>query len=300
MGQEAFHQYYQDLYGDRWNALHAALISPIRGTVAVINPFNADQTWRSQVQGHVSCDWEGILLPTSSNQEPFPAPGNFSMEFYPYYLLDHASALAAQLLDLTPDTLYADFCAAPGGKSLVAMFKLQGPVNALLNEPSPDRCRRLKSNLSSYLPNNVVNKIKVTSYDGRRFGWHRPESFDTVLLDAPCSSERHVLLNQKELDHWKPKRSKQLSELQFSLLCSAFDAIKKNGMILYSTCALVPQENERQIERLIKKRPGRVEVISHPLLEKYFEKRSHGYLALPDRQQMGPLYCCLLRKIGDS
>ncbi|HAZ11309.1 MAG: hypothetical protein A2X86_20475 [Bdellovibrionales bacterium GWA2_49_15] len=296
MGQEAFHQYYQDLYGDRWRELHAALISPVRCTVAVVNPFCRDHAWRSKVSGTASPEWDAILLPQIFSEVPFPAPSTFGLELYPYYLLDHASAIAALLLNLTPETLYADFCAAPGGKSLVALFKQQGPVAALLNEPSQDRCRRLKSNLSLYLPSNLMKDVTLTSYDGRRFGLHRPDSFDTILLDVPCSSERHVLLDQNELAHWKPKRSKLLGELQFSLLCSAFSALKKNGQILYSTCALAPQENEKQIERLLKKRPGQVEVISHPLLEKYFEKRPYGYLALPDQQGMGPLFCCLLKK----
>ena len=297
MGQDDFHQYYQDLYGDRWSGLRAALVSPLKSTVAVLNPFCTDQTWRAQVGGVNSPDWDMILLPTVLSETPFPAPSIFGMELYPYYLLDHASAIAALLLQLTSETLYADFCAAPGGKSLIALFKQHGQVKALLNEPSQDRFRRLKSNLAQYLPSNLVKEITLTSFDGRRFGLHRPESFDTILLDAPCSSERHVLLDQKELAHWKPKRSKQLSELQFSLLCSAFASLKPGGLLLYSTCALAPQENEIQIERLIKKRPDQVEVASHPLLDKYFEKRSHGYLALPDLQRMGPLYCCLLKKI---
>ncbi len=298
MGKETFHQFYQSLFGDRWAQLHEALVSPIKNTVAVVNPFNMDESWRSHIQATTSPEWSGILLPQLVSETPFPAPSTFGLKLSPYYLLDYASALAALLLEIRPKTLYADFCAAPGGKSLVSLFKLQQPLKALLNEPSPDRLRRLKNNFAQYLPENILADFSMTSFDGRRFGLHRAENFDVILLDVPCSSERHVLLDQKELEHWKPKRSKQLSELQFSLLCSAFAALKKGGQLLYSTCALTPLENERQIERLIKKRPGQVEVLSHPILETYFEARSQGFIALPDRQGMGPLYCCLIKKMA--
>ena len=64
----------------------------------------------------------------------------------------------------------------------------------------------------------------------------RKEEFDAVLLDAPCSSEQHILSSPKHMAEWRPNRSKKLSMDQFTLICSAFDSLKSGGHLLYSTC----------------------------------------------------------------
>ncbi|MDI9456241.1 MAG: hypothetical protein QM442_10410 [Spirochaetota bacterium] len=114
------------------------------------------------------------------------------------------------------------------------------------------------------------------------------------MLDAPCSSERHVLSDEKALKDWSPSRPKRLAVNQFAMLASALEAVVPGGLILYSTCSINPLENEEVIAKLEKRRAGRFEELH---LDRG-EKRSFGSIILPDVSDgKGPLYMCLIRRL---
>lgn len=187
-------------------------------------------------------------------------------------------------------------CAAPGGKSLVLIQRMDANSKIELNEISPNRRERLKRVLSEY-GEGENSQIKVLGYDGIKFGLHRENQFDSILLDAPCSSEGHVYTSTKHLDQWTLKRPKQLAKKQYGLLCSAILSCKEQGFIVYSTCALTPIENDDVIERIVDKKGNQVEVVEMPEeIAKYGEKTKYGLRFLPDRSSLGPMYVCLLRK----
>ena len=138
--------------------------------------------------------------------------------------------------------------------------------------------------------------IKVTGYDGMKFGLHKKECFDKVLLDAPCSSDRHVLNSPSHLEVWSAKRVKRLSVEQGALLASAVDALKPGGTIIYGTCALSPMENDDVVKKILKKRPAmRFEMIENLLPGA--DRTEFGVHILPDRSGgRGPIYCAKLVK----
>jgi 16S rRNA C967 or C1407 C5-methylase (RsmB/RsmF family) len=112
-------------------------------------------------------------------------------------------------------------------------------------------------------------------------------------VDAPCSGERHLLGNPKELVLWSESRSKKLAQRQYALLTAALLAIKSGGRIVYSTCSISPYENDGVITEL-KRRKGdsfRVQDVSN--LE-VGEKTEHGVQFLPDQIGWGPIYMCAL------
>ena len=106
------------------------------------------------------------------------------------YFLDEASVFAAKALGVEPGDDVLDMCAAPGGKTLVIASQLKGEGSLQSNDRSPDRRLRLQHVIENSLPENWRSVIKVTGYDGMKFGLHKKECFDKVLLDAPCSSDR--------------------------------------------------------------------------------------------------------------
>ena len=119
--------------------------------------------------------------------------------------------------------------------------------------------------------------------------------YDRILLDAPCSSERHVLNDEKHLSIWSPSRPKRLSVEQYALLSSAFLTVKNGGYILYSTCSVNPGENEGVIAKLFKKHKDEVEEIKCILPNS--EEREYGLMLMPDKAGgIGPMYACLIRK----
>jgi 16S rRNA C967 or C1407 C5-methylase (RsmB/RsmF family) len=251
-GAEQFDTYYRGVFGQRWDALRAALgkeRSPIAFT-------------------------DGLTTP---------------------YFLDEASLWAARLLPVHEGDQVLDMCAAPGGKTLVIASQLRGTGRLVSNDRSADRRNRLLSVIKDHLPAPWQNAVTVTGYDAAQWGIHQQEAFDAILLDAPCSSERHVLTSPSALSQWSPSRPKRLAIGQFAMLCSALEAVKVGGVILYSTCAITPEEDEMVIQKLSERRKGRFSLLPTRLPQG--EARSFGSIILPDTAEgRGPMYVCMIRR----
>lgn len=233
----------------------------------------------------------------------------------PSYYLDAASVLAAISLPLKDAKNILDMCAAPGGKSLVLASRMQEDSFIRCNERSFERCQRLRRVVAEHLPESLQKRVQVSCGDGALLCKKEDAFYDAILLDAPCSSERHVLNDQKYLDQWSPARVKSLAMQQWALLSSAFRLLNEGGYLLYSTCALNKNENSMVAERLLKKFPNaraasEAELLEIQGLEKEkiaasfdlaalpkFEAQDLGFSILPDAQNgAGPIYFCLFQK----
>ena len=232
---------------------------------------------------------ESLLLPAAS----IP----YSEGLTNPYMLDRASVLAAISLTLPASGTVLDACAAPGGKSLVLASRMTGETQLLCNELSSERRRRLKNTLNEHLDGEKLRQVSVSGFDaaslgGRKSEWNR---FEAILLDAPCSSERHVIQSPNALAEWTEARPRFLSRRQWSLLSSAFLLLKPGGGLVYATCALSPEENDGPVSRLLEKYAAAVE-----LNEPDFaggEKTKYGRFILPDVSDgMGPMYVARFRK----
>lgn len=212
------------------------------------------------------------------------------------YFLDKASLIPPQQLSPESGMKVLDLCAAPGGKSLVLAVMLNGKGVLHLNDLSSDRIRRLKLVLKDHLSEKLAAPIIITKSDGSQMGIRIKNSFDRILLDAPCSSERHVINSPRHLADWTPGRIKNLAIRQFALVASAFDMLKPGGIMVYSTCSIHPDENDNVIAKLMKKRAGLVTLIKPEGEEG--ESTEHGRIILPDRcGGSGPIYWCKIQKI---
>jgi 16S rRNA C967 or C1407 C5-methylase (RsmB/RsmF family) len=280
VASKTFDQYYSEIYRDRWEVLKKALSLDVKVAFEPLNP-SFDLT---KLQRH----------------EPGQVPERLSSGLLREYFMDPASILTASVLPVHDAGRVLDMCAAPGGKTLVLASQiLQQNASAELipNEVSGPRREALKKVLQNYIPAEKRQNFWVKGQDGVKYGLQQPESFDAILLDAPCSGEAHLLENKKELEAWSPKRSQGLSIKQYSLLSSAWLALKPGGTILYSTCSINPQENEGVIEKLIKKKGPQVQVILAKMSQEP-ERLAHGFQFFPDQFGFGPIYGCLMRKIG--
>ncbi|MDL2229220.1 16S rRNA methyltransferase [Treponema sp. OttesenSCG-928-L16] len=213
------------------------------------------------------------------------------------YLLDYASVLAAGSLRLPEQGLILDCCAAPGGKSLVIASAMGSETELLSNELSNDRRRRLVNVLDEHLPPEIRGRVRVSGFDAAAQGGRKSEHerFSAVLLDAPCSSERHVLGDEQALSAWSAARPRFLAQRQWALLSSAFLLLKSGGSLVYATCAVSPEENDRVVSRLVKKYGNRIDpdIPDMPM----GEQTEFGRMILPDRSDnMGPMYIARFRK----
>lgn len=238
------------------------------------------------------------------------------------YFLDPASVVCALCLPLDGAEKVLDLCAAPGGKTLMVAGNL--PENALLfsNERSPQRKGRLVKVVEESLPVSIAERVRCSCSDGSTWCRRESECYDSILLDAPCSSERHVLNDPKYLDDWTPSRIKTVSMEEWALLSCAFRLLKKGGWLLYATCALAPKENDGNIKKLLQKFPE-AKVCPKDEMEKIFranlasfrarlsspegmdferifscaEDTEFGLHVIPDLSMgAGPLYFCLVKK----
>ena len=246
--------------------------------------------------------WDSLkeALGSESDSVSFHAGG-----LDPYYL-DSGSVRCAVSLPLKGARSILDLCAAPGGKSLVIASCMDQEATLLSNERSTDRRERLSRVLDSCLPETIRSRVTVCGNDGAVMCLRQSECFDRILLDAPCSSERHVLADEKYLSEWTPSRIKTLSMAQWALMSSAWRMLERGGYLLYSTCALAKDENDGIIARLLKKFDD-VSVEDAALSNDVSpfcsvnlpdtEQTEFGRIVLPDvHGGAGPLYFSLLKK----
>lgn len=245
--------------------------------------------------------WESLKSSFSLESDYF----EFKMEgASDSYFLDSASVLAAKQLPLEGAEEILDLCAAPGGKTLILASRMEENAVLCSNERSPERKHRLATVVQTCLPAQISERVKTSCSDGATWCTRQTECFDRILLDAPCSSERHVYKDPKYLNVWTPSRVKTVANEEWALLSCAFRLLRPEGYLLYSTCALAREENDGMIERLLKKFKGQVEVVDfkpEPVEgheELVPEKTDHGFHVLPDTAKgAGPIYFCLIKKI---
>jgi 16S rRNA (cytosine1407-C5)-methyltransferase len=258
MGEKEFDEYYGKLYGERWPALKEALLEPGR--------------YYELVEG--------------TNGTRLAAP----------YFLGEASYRAAKSLRHGEGSRILDACAAPGGKTLVLALDLQAGATITANDVSGERRRRLIANLDERLPPELRERITITGRDAATLA-RRSEmrgTFDAILLDAPCSSEAHVLASPEHLSRWTPARPRQLAMRQWALLSACFLLLKSGGSLSYLTCALATEENDGVTARLCKKYRGQFTLDKPHIADS--EKTEHGEILLPDKCGLGPMYICRILK----
>ena len=161
------------------------------------------------------------------------------------YLQSLSSMIPPIILNPKPGEKVLDLTAAPGSKTtqMCAMMENKGYI--LANELDKLRCERLKYNIEK----QGAKIVEVINQRGEKVGDNHKEEFDKVLLDAPCSGEGRFLGNNvSTYRNWSIKNVIQLSKLQKKLLKSAYEALKPNGIMVYSTCTLNKEENEKVLD----------------------------------------------------
>ncbi|ORY41079.1 S-adenosyl-L-methionine-dependent methyltransferase [Rhizoclosmatium globosum] len=238
---------------------------------------------------------------SNRDPRPFPPPKMDMGGVKTHYLMDLASVVATEGLDLQPGDTVLDMCAAPGGKSFCMLQRL-GPRGRLIaNEMSNDRRTRLRKVLKEYIPTQILTTcIETTGFDGTKKDSFPRNTYPKILCDAPCSSERHVLHDDAELGQWSAGRTKASAKRQVQLLGNALRAaLDEGGRVVYATCSISKHENDLVVQKVIKKSPFKVNVRTHDRAWMVGEPTEVGWIVLPDTPgRWGPLYFAVLEKDG--
>lgn len=188
-----------------------------------------------------------VRLPTGTLRKPeigdiTQLPG---FEEGAWWAQDAGAALPAMLLDVQPGEAVLDLCAAPGGKTM-QLAASGASVTAL--DASPKRMRRVADNLG-----RTQLIAECITADGQE--WGEAETFDAILLDAPCSATGTLrrrpdaawIKNEEDVDSLVP--------IQESLVANATRLLKPGGRLVICTCSLQPEEGEMWLERSLEHLP---------------------------------------------
>lgn len=167
-------------------------------------------------------------------------------------------ALAAAPLE-GPDEAWLDLCAGPGGKAgLLAALALERGARLRANEVSPHRADLVRATLQGAL--DAGARVEVTVEDGREVGHAEPDTYDRVLVDAPCTGLG--ALRRRPEARWRrsPADLAELAPLQRDLLDSALTATRPGGLVAYATCSPHIGETTLVVKDVVKRR-GDVELV---------------------------------------
>jgi 16S rRNA (cytosine967-C5)-methyltransferase len=161
-----------------------------------------------------------------------------------WWVQDFAASLPARLLGEVKGLRVADLCAAPGGKT--AQLAAAG-AHVTAVDRSSARLKRVRENLARL-------KLEAETIEADVTTW-RAEPFDAVLLDAPCTATGTIRRHPDIPWRRRPEEVATLVALQTRLLDRAAELLRPDGLLVYATCSLEPEENEAQVEALLARRP---------------------------------------------
>jgi 16S rRNA (cytosine967-C5)-methyltransferase len=248
---------------ERWLALHGpAEAAELAGALAEVPPLvvraNPQRTTRGALLAELRTRRPGAE-PTrfaplgvrlghggDPGSEPAFLAGRFTVQ-------DEGSQLVVELLDPQPGERVLDACAAPGTKA-TAIAERVGPEGRVLALDRSARRLRLVPRDARRL--GLANLAVAAADATRALGaWAPPASFDRVLVDAPCSGLGALRRNPDARWRLRPEDPARLAAIQAAILGRAASALRPGGTLVYSTCTLLPEENELVVEAFLAQSP---------------------------------------------
>ena len=162
------------------------------------------------------------------------------------FVQDEASQLCVLALDAKEGDKVLDVCSCPGSKSFGAAIEM--------NNKGEIRSFDLHENKLSLVKSGAerlgISILSTDSRDGRVFDATLEGYADKIICDVPCSGFG-VIAKKPEIRYKDPAESSELPEIQHAILCNSARYLKKGGTLVYSTCTLLREENELNVERFL-------------------------------------------------
>ena len=217
------------------------------------------------------------------------------------YYVQEASGLflsfaLKQTLDLSEKLNVLDLCAAPGGKSTL-LLSLISPKSLLLsNEVIKSRVPALNQNITKWGRANGI----TSNNDPAHFK-QIPGFFDLMLIDAPCSGSGLFRKDPDAGAGWSQDLVNLCSQRQKRIIADAWDCLKEEGILVYSTCSYSKEENEDILDSIFRQYPCEsIELSTNPrwnIVETISDQaRAYGYRFYPDKVKGEGLFLAVIRK----
>jgi|CXWL01.1.fsa_nt_gi 16S rRNA (cytosine967-C5)-methyltransferase len=156
------------------------------------------------------------------------------------YIQDEASQMVASLIELAENGKFLDVCAAPGGKTGLGVLNNRHAGLMVAGELHRSRVGYLRENCRR----QGADDVQIVQYDAEKGLPFAEQSFDFVLVDAPCSGTGTIRSNPEIRYHLNPDDLAELHSKQLTILTNASKLVKVGGSLAYSTCSLEREENE--------------------------------------------------------
>jgi 16S rRNA (cytosine967-C5)-methyltransferase len=235
---------------------------------------------------------DGIRLESSGAVEKLPG---FTEGFF--QVQGESSQLVSYLLSPSPGERILDACAAPGGKSthIAELMKDQGEVVVI--DSSPRGVEKILENARRL----GIKSVRALCADAREpLSDLKAESFDRILVDAPCSGLGTLRGHPEIKWHRSASDVQRLSRLQLKILEQVSSYLKPSAVLVYSTCTLTREENEQVIKAFLAQEKSFELEQAAGYLPKEARHMARGalFLALPHRDDTDGFFAARMRKVS--
>ncbi len=206
-----------------------------------------------------------------------------------FMVQDAAARLVAVIAAPAQDAKVLDVCAAPGGKSFSLAIDMQDQGQIVSCDIHPHKLQLLEKSAQRL----GIKSIRVAQADGREHHSAWQQTADLVVADVPCSG-LGIIRKKPDIRYKKQKELAQLPEIQKAILENAATYVRPGGTLIYSTCTVLPEENEQVTEEFLAKHIDfALESFTLPLPI----GASKGHLTLwPQRYGTDGFYICRMRR----
>ncbi|PCK09475.1 MAG: 16S rRNA (cytosine(967)-C(5))-methyltransferase [Alteromonadaceae bacterium] len=284
---------FKKAWPDQWQDIVAANNQQGPLTLRVNHKNISSEAYLAQLEKqeitYQSCEHSPSGLTLTGSHEVPQLPG--FQEGY-FCVQDEAAQLSAKLLDLQTGMHVLDACCAPGGKTSHILEQDIDDLSVVAVELEAHRMTRVSENLARLKLNKSNCKLLVGDASKTDKWWDKTP-FDRILLDAPCSATGVI---RRHPDIKVLRRSSdmaQLSQLQAKLLRVLWPLLKPDGLLLYATCSVLPQENEQCVARFLEEVDDAVHI---EIDATWGQTRPFGRQLLPQINGHDGFYYSLIRK----
>jgi NOL1/NOP2/sun family putative RNA methylase len=276
--KEEFVSRYKALLDDRYDEYIKFSTAYIRKCIRV-NTLKASV---EDIKRRLSPKWELTPIPwckegfwiKSKGEERFDIGNLVEHQLGYLYIQESASMIPPIVLDPQPGERVVDLCSAPGSKTTQIAMYMENQGTLVANDVDWSRLKPLGINLQRCGITNTVSFLKANNK-------LKKESFDRVLVDAPCSGTGTIRRSLKTMRMWSPGLIKRMAREQRKLIQLGYDLLKPGGTLVYSTCTQEPEENEAVVTALLNHNEGaslekiQLDIVRSPAIEEFDGKRYH-------------------------
>ncbi len=207
-----------------------------------------------------------------------------------FYVQDAAAKLSVLCAGITQPCKVLDCCAAPGGKSFAAAIGMQGQGSVISCDVHPHKTQLIQNGADRLGLSGIRALLQDATHENAE--WH--QKFDLVIADVPCSGYG-IIRKKPDIRYKDPDTMKQLPALQLEILRNQASYVRPGGVLMYSTCTLVREENEGVVQKFLENNP---DFVTEPLpLEAPFPTNTTGMLTLvPGEYDTDGFFICRLRR----